>query len=143
MKTLFSIGRLAALTDCKPVTIRYFEAAGLMPEPERTAAGHRLYGDDHVRRVTFIRRARRLGFSQDDVRHMLDLIDRDDAPCRTADHIAEARLNEVRRKIEDLKSLETMLEAMLSRCGRDRAGDCEVLGALRSISAPMVNRPAS
>ena len=66
-------GKLATQTGCNIETIRYYEATGLLPAPARTAAGYRVYNDDHLRRLHFIQRGKSLGFSSDQVRELLDL----------------------------------------------------------------------
>ena len=68
-----TIGRLADGAGVNLETIRYYERIGLMPKPGRTEGGHRNYASAHVRRLTFIRRARELGFAIEDIRALLDL----------------------------------------------------------------------
>ena len=69
------IGALSKQTGCNIETIRYYEKAGLLPVPARSPAGYRRYGSPHLRRLTFIRRARALGFSIEEVRKLLKLAD--------------------------------------------------------------------
>src|SRR6266849_3070247 len=76
-----AIGDLAKRTNTNVETVRYHERAALLPAPARSLAGYRLYGIDHVKRLTFIRRARALGFSIDEVRTLLRLADGTRAPC--------------------------------------------------------------
>ena len=70
-----SIGALSKHTDCNIETIRYYERIGMLPEPPRTAGGHRVYGEDDLKRLVFIRRSRELGFNLEDVRGLLCLVD--------------------------------------------------------------------
>ena len=112
------------------VTIRYYEQVGLLPEPRRSAGGHRVYGPEHLRRLAFIRKGRELGFPLDAVRSLLDLVERKEEPCATVDAITETHLAEVRAKIADLKSLEGILQGLLRRCGHTTVCECEILGAL-------------
>ena len=67
----FTIGQLSRRTGVNIETIRYFEKVGLVASPPRTEGGHRIYGDDHLRALEFIRRARELGFTPDEVRGIL------------------------------------------------------------------------
>ena len=69
------IGTLSKLTGCNIETIRYYERIGLMPKPPRTPGGRRVYDESHVRRLTFVRRSRELGFTLDDVRELLRLVE--------------------------------------------------------------------
>ena len=73
------IGELGRRTRCKAQTIRWYEEIGLLPPPERTAGGHRVYGERHLARLDFIRHARELGFSLDAVRALL-------GHCANPDH---------------------------------------------------------
>ena len=75
------LGDLSAQTDCKTETIRYYEKIGLLPEPARSASGYRDYGDDHLKRLSFIRRCRELGFKIDEIRGLLELVDDGDYTC--------------------------------------------------------------
>ncbi|MFD1788545.1 helix-turn-helix domain-containing protein [Sphingomonas floccifaciens] len=132
MQQFFPIGELARLTGCRVVTIRYYERIGMLPEPARSTGGHRIYDHGHLDRLTFIRKARELGFPLDAVRSLLVLSERSQAaPCADIDRITATRLQEVRGKIKDLKALEQTLECLLGECGRTTIEDCRVLDALR------------
>ena len=133
MHESFSIGRLADLTGCRVVTIRYYEQIGILPEPGRSAGGHRVYDRRHLERLTFIRKARELGFPLEAVRSLLDLAEgRDDASCEEVDRIATKRLAEVKTKIADLAALEGTLERLLSQCRHKTVDECRILDAFRT-----------
>jgi DNA-binding transcriptional MerR regulator len=87
-----SIGDLARKTATKVETIRYYERIGLLPAPARTAGGQRAYAPDHLRRLAFVRRARDLGFTLDQVRTLLDLADQPDHACAAVDEVARIHL---------------------------------------------------
>ncbi|MEX1206566.1 MAG: MerR family transcriptional regulator, partial [Dongiaceae bacterium] len=70
-----TIGALSRRTGCKVETIRYYERIGLLPAPPRSAGGQRHYGEDGLKRLTFIRRGRELGFSLKELRGLLRLVD--------------------------------------------------------------------
>ena len=72
---------LARRTGCNLETIRYYEKIGMMPEPPRTASGYRIYDDTHVARLRFILRGRELGFSIEELRGLLSLVDRGTQTC--------------------------------------------------------------
>src|SRR5690606_15973562 len=99
------IGDLARAASTKVETIRYYEKIGLMPKAARTAGNHRAYTAAHRDRLSFIRHARELGFPLDDIRALLDLSDRPDAPCADADEIANRHLTGVRSRIARLQAL--------------------------------------
>lgn len=124
------IGALSERTGCNVETIRYYERIGLLAEPPRTPGGHRSYGDDHARRLFFIRRSRQLGFSLDTIRELLTMVDGGGLSCAQVADMAGERLADVRAKIKDLKALERTLSQTVSSCRRDDAPDCAVIDAL-------------
>lgn len=125
-----TIGALAHQTGAKVETVRYYERAGLMPAPPRAEGGHRRYDDTHVRRLWFIRRARDLGFSLDDIRHLLGLVDNDTMTCGEVHATASEHLDGVRRRIADLRRLETVLADLTDQCSRGQTPACPVIDAL-------------
>ncbi len=102
----FTIGPLSRQTGCKVETIRYYEKIGLMPKPPRTEGGHRLYGQDHLKRLSFIRRSRELGFKLEQVRNLLSLVDGDGFTCDEVKEMTLRHAGDVRQKIADLRMLE-------------------------------------
>lgn len=123
-------GRVSALTGCNIETVRYYERIGLMPPPPRSAGGHRLYDDGLLRRLNFIRRCRELGFSLEEVRGLLGLVDGGDYTCAEVRERTEAHLEGVRAKIADLRIMEKTLREMVSRCIGDEVPECPVIDAL-------------
>ena len=110
------IGDLAKATGTKVETIRYYEQTGLLPAPARTRGNYRSYGGEHLARLSFIRRARDLGFSIEQVRALVDLSDDRTRDCATVDHIAGEHLRDVDRKIADLTALRRELSAVIASC---------------------------
>lgn len=130
-----TIGRLAALSGVNLETIRYYERIGLMPEPDRTDGGHRLYEPAHRRRLVFIRRARELGFGLDGIRTLLDLAEPHRRSCDEVRTIASDHLQDVRAKIADLVRLEVILAGTVDRCrSAGAAPSCPVLDLLEEAS---------
>ncbi len=131
MTASLSIGFVARQTGCTVPTIRYYEEIGLLPAAPRTDAGQRHYGQDAIRRLTFIRRCRDFGFSIEQVRELVGLVDDPQRPCVEARDIAASRLVEVRRKVAELQALETSLSAFVVSCNSACAGgaavDCTIL----------------
>lgn len=126
------IGELAARTGTTPETIRYYERVGVLPVPTRTGSGkYRRYGATDVERLGFVRRARDLGFSLDEVRDLLGLADQPDRPCAEVDEMARAHLSAVDAKLAQLSALRDELERVIGACEGGRAvADCRILGAL-------------
>ena len=125
-----SIGDLARQTATKVETIRYYERIGLLPAPALTAGGQRAYAPDHLRRLAFVRRARGLGFTLDQVRALLDLADQPDRDCAAVDAVARTRLAKVDRKLADLTGLRRALADLIDRCGHGRVAECRIIEAL-------------
>lgn len=126
-----TIGHLAWTTDTKVETIRYYERIGLLPAPERTQGNYRSYTRNHLRRLSFIRRCRDLGFTIEQIRALLDLADQRDRPCEAVDAIAREHLDEVERKIADLTALRCELEDLIGRCRNPgTAAECRIIEAL-------------
>lgn len=130
----YSIGDLARAASTKVETIRYYEKIGLMPKAARTAGNHRAYTAAHRDRLSFIRHARELGFPLDDIRALLDLSDRPDAPCADADEIASRHLTGVRSRIARLQALETELTRMVKECRSETVAGCHVIEVLADHS---------
>jgi MerR family transcriptional regulator, mercuric resistance operon regulatory protein len=129
--TAITIGELSRRTGCKVETVRYYERVGLMPPAPRTAGRYRLYHDGDVRRLAFVRRARELGFTLDDVRTLLTLArEQADGPCAEARALAAAHLAAVRSKIADLRAMERVLDDAVDRCATGAAPNCPVIDAL-------------
>jgi Cu(I)-responsive transcriptional regulator len=125
-----TIGDLGKATGTKAETIRYYERIGLLPKPPRTSGNYRDYGQAELGRLSFIRRARDLGFSLDQVRALLGLSDDRMRDCADVDRIAEAHLLEVDRKLADLTALRRELKAVIDSCGGGSVADCRIIEAL-------------
>jgi len=130
-----TIGKLSKATGVNVETIRYYEKIGLLPEPPRSAGGHRLYSDGHLKRLGFIRRGRELGFTLEEIRNLLGLVD-GGYTCGEVRAAALEHLANIRRKIADLKRMERTLSGTAARCKGGDAPDCPIVDALfRSASA--------
>jgi MerR family mercuric resistance operon transcriptional regulator len=125
-----TIGMLATAAGVKLETVRYYERIKLMPEPSRTASGHRAYDGEHLRRLRFIRRGRELGFSIEDIRTLLGLAAPSESSCGEVREIAEAHLSSVRNKLADLRRLEFILVETISGCSTNGDPSCPVLEML-------------
>lgn len=131
----FSIGELANRADCKVQTIRYYEQIGILPHPARTEGGQRKYAAGHLSRLLFVRRSRDLGFSLDTVRQLLRLADKQEDDCAIVDGIATVHLQEVRQKINHLRTLEKELKRMISECSHGKISDCQIIQVLAGDNA--------
>jgi DNA-binding transcriptional MerR regulator len=107
------IGQLADQVGVNPKTIRYYESIGLIPDPDRTAAGYRIYGEADVDRIAFIRRAQQLGLNLEEIGEILALRERGQRPCGYVLQIAEARLAEIDRRITEMQHARSELHDLL------------------------------
>ncbi|MDE4176323.1 MULTISPECIES: MerR family transcriptional regulator [Rhodobacterales] len=123
-------GDLARATGCNIETIRYYEKTGLLPDPPRSAAGYRIYSAAHATRLRFILRARKLGFSMEDIRGLMGLDDGAAPTCAEVKERTERHLADVRAKISDLRRIESVLAATASRCSGAEVPNCPVLDAI-------------
>lgn len=127
---LLTIGHLGRETGTKVETIRFYEKSGLLPEPRRTDGNYRAYDESHLRRLSFIRRARDLGFSLDQVRELLSLSDDRSKSCAAVDDIASAHRAEVECKIRDLQALKIELDNLIDQCGCGTIAQCRIIESL-------------
>jgi MerR family copper efflux transcriptional regulator len=137
-----TIGALALATQCSVPTIRYYEEIGLLPKARRRAGGHRVsgghrvYGDADLQRLTFIRRCRNFGFSIEQIRELVTLVDTPDRDCTAVRDLVGMHLSEVRSKLSELRALERSLKAFVNDCNAQCAGgptgECVILEDLAS-----------
>lgn len=125
-----TIGKLAEATGTKVETIRWYEKVGLIAPPARTGGNYRAYLPGDLARLSFIRRARDLGFPIEQVRALLDLSDDRTRDCATVDRIATEHLREVDRKIAGLTALRRELSAVILSCDGGTVAQCRIIEAL-------------
>ena len=133
----WSIGELASLTEVKAETIRYFEKIGLLSAPHRQANGYRLYLPAHLHQLKFIRRCRKLGFSQQTTRELLAMFGDSAAHTRAeVKAVTAAHLADIREKLRELKTMEQELESLMQHCdGKEiSAEECPILNTLANQS---------
>ncbi len=124
------IGQLSRQSGVNIETIRYYEKIGIMPAPGRSAGGYRLYAPDHLKRLSFVRRGRELGFSLDELRGLLRLVDGHSYTCGQVRALTLEHVAQVRRKIADLRRLERVMADMAAQCTGARIPKCPVIDAL-------------
>jgi MerR family mercuric resistance operon transcriptional regulator len=127
---MLTIGGLSQQTGCHIETIRYYEKIGLLPKPNRSEGGHRLYGADQIKRLAFIRRCRELGFALEDIRGLLALVDGRRYTCQQVKAVTERHLESIREKVVDLRILDKTLAGIAARCQGTEAPDCPIIDIL-------------
>jgi len=129
------IGELARQIGVDVETIRYYERAGLMPQPVRHPNGYRAYGHEHVERLAFIRHCRGLDIPLADIKRLLDLVAHPATDCGDADQLIRQHLERVRVRLTSLQALEKQLVALNEQCGRRQtAATCGILQELVSAA---------
>lgn len=129
MQTM-SIGQLASAAGVGIDTVRFYERSGLLPPPARRPSGYRQYRRDDLRRLRFIRKAREIGFSLEEIAELLTLKAGKGRAAARARAIAAAKLEIVEQKIRELESLRATLNGLVAACsGRGDAEHCPILRA--------------
>ena len=127
---MYSIGDLSRLTGVKITTIRYYEQMGLLQARGRTAGNQRRYDDGGLERLSFIRHARDLGLTIENIRELAKLSDHPERPCAEAHRIAARHLASVAARIAKLRRLQKELKRITGLTDTGRVGECHVIHAL-------------
>lgn len=133
--SVLTIGDLSKATGTKVETIRYYERIGLLAAPARTAGNYRAYGNTELGRLSFIRRARDLGFGIDQIRALLSLSEKKKRSCKAVDAIARQHLSDVDSKLTDLLALRSELDSIIRQCGCGIIANCRIIEALAPLNA--------
>jgi Cu(I)-responsive transcriptional regulator len=140
-----SIGAASKQTGCSVPTIRYYEEVGLLPAAPRTDSNQRHYDEAAIRRLTFIRRCRDFGFSIEQVRELVGLVDQPRRDCVEVRDIAQVHLSDVQKKLGELRALEANLSEFVQGCNAACAGgpsiDCTILENLTAPPVAGAGRP--
>jgi len=126
----YLIGVLSRETGVNIETIRYYERIGIMPKPDRTASGYRQFSQDELKRLTFVRKCRDLGFSLREVRTLLDLVDSDHFSCGEIHDMTVQHLRAIDEKMARLDKLKSVLTTMSNECSRGDVPACPIVDAL-------------
>lgn len=126
-----AIGTAAKLSGVNIETIRYYEREKIVPKAERAANGRRIYDDEAVSRLRFVKRCRELGFAISDIRTLMKLSNQDAGTCDEVRKLSEANLAAVSSKISDLKRMQSALEELITSCNSGQM-ECPMLKDLFS-----------
>jgi MerR family copper efflux transcriptional regulator len=129
MERIMNIGEASALTGVPAKTIRYYESAGLL-HPARSAGNYRVYGEREIQMLRFIQKARRLGFSVKEVENLLLLWQDKHRTSAQVRALAAAHIEEVDRKLEELRRIRETLQNLVHRCHGDERPDCPIIEEL-------------
>jgi MerR family copper efflux transcriptional regulator len=138
--TNLTIGKLAQAAEVGIETVRFYERAGLLRKPQRTPAGYRLYAESDATRLRFIRRAKALGFSLEEIAELLRL--NDGGGRRGAVRaLAEQRLTEIEQKLTELSHMRDTLRHLIHEChGDGPLAGCPIIEAVLPAAQPGASR---
>jgi len=132
---MMTIGELSRRTGVVIETIRYYERTGLLPSPQRSENGRRLYDDKALRRLTLVRQGRDLGLGMKEISELLTLSDEPDASCKAAVEIARRQVAVIDVKIKQMKAMRRKLVTIAEACQSRNVDDCRVIAALTDSNA--------
>jgi Cu(I)-responsive transcriptional regulator len=140
MQGLMNIGQAAKATGVSAKMIRHYESLGLFPEATRTEAGYRQYNERDLHTLRFIRQSRDLGFSLEQIRELLALWQDRKRPSRQVKALAQAHIDELEAKLQELQAMKATLEHLVHCCHGDDRPECPIIETLADeASAPAGN----
>ncbi|NUZ08521.1 Cu(I)-responsive transcriptional regulator [Piscinibacter koreensis] len=125
-----NIGEAARASGVSAKMIRHYESVGLFPEAHRTDSGYRQYSDKEVSTLRFVRQSRDLGFSLEQIRELLGLWQNRRRPSRQVKALAQAHIQELDQKLQELQAMKSTLEHLVHCCQGDDRPDCPILEEL-------------
>lgn len=112
----YKVGEIAKIVNVNVETLRYYEKIKLMPKPKRKESRYRLYDDNDLRKLKFIKRSKELGFTLKEIKELLNLKIESTATCGDVKHLAEHKLNDIEERINDLKNIKSVLIKLINQC---------------------------
>lgn len=127
-----TIGKIASLADVSVETIRYYQQIGLMHEPEKPAQGFRVYKEDSIRELKFIKKAQRLGFTLTEIAELLEI---GSGKCADIQGKARVKRDQISQQIKELQALEATLNNLIDSCQQsNEAAPCPIVKSLSDLS---------
>ena len=131
-----TVGELAKRAGVNLETVRFYEKQRLMPKPERTSGGHRLYTQADVERLEFIQRAKWVGFTLKEIRTLMRVREADPADsCTDAMDLARSKVSEIEDKLAELTKMRNALRKFLDCCPETDVGHCQVLAGIGNVES--------
>ena len=129
---MLTIGKVAERAQVTADSIRYYEREGLIKPARKSESGYRLYTDEAIRRIAFIKQAQECGFSLAEIRELLELRSTDKACCDDIYRVSVQKKLQLEHKIKALTGMSQALSRLIDMCSHDRKSlaECPILGAL-------------
>lgn len=148
MPERYLIGQAAAEAGLTAKTLRYYETMRLLPAPDRTESGYRVYSPAEVRRLGFIVKAKRLGLTLREIREILAIRDGGQVPCIHVQHLLLRKARDVESRIAELTALKRELQRLARRCAREiktgsQAAVCPHVESLPNVPPRRPSSPPS
>lgn len=135
------IGELAKKVNCSVQAIRLYEKEGLMPEPQRTESGYRIYGEDDLNRLIFIKNSQAIGLTLKKIKELLGLFETDGAMGINAKIVLKKEIDDLNEKIKTFTSVKSFLEQLDSSCeGSMSIDSCPIMNKLQESNFNEANR---
>src|SRR5688572_3289015 len=128
MRKAMSVGQLAKAAGVGVETVRYYQRRGLLSVPAKPVSGQRHYSDASLRQIAFIRRAQELGFTLEEIRHLLTLAD--GRQCAKGRALAQAKADEITARVNELNRMRRRLGAIVKQCDDNKNGACPLMQVL-------------
>ncbi len=127
-------GQLAKEAKVNVETIRYYEKRALLPKPKRKVSGYRMWPEETVKRIRFIKHAQELGFSLKEIKELLSIKTSEKNTCLDVKKLAEEKIREIEEKIDSLKKIKTALQRLAKTCpGKGPVSECPILDELERL----------
>lgn len=130
---IMNIGEAAQASGVSAKMVRHYEGIGLIPKARRTLAGYRMYSHSDVHTLRFIRQARNLGFSIEQIEQLLKLWQDRRRPSRKVKELAQAHIRELEERIREMQDMKHALETLAKHCHGDDRPDCPILEGLEKM----------
>ncbi|RTZ48238.1 Cd(II)/Pb(II)-responsive transcriptional regulator [Candidimonas sp. SYP-B2681] len=128
------IGELAKAANCGTETIRFYEKEGLLPAPDRTEANYRRYQHEHLERLRFIRNCRTLDMAHDEIRTLLQFMDKSHGDCAPVNHLLDEHITHVDIRLAELQKLRAQLIELRQQCANAQSiQDCGIIHGLAAM----------
>jgi DNA-binding transcriptional MerR regulator len=124
----YTIGILSKKARLSIDTIRFYEKTGILPKSERKPSGFRLYTDDYLKKIDFVKRAKSLGFSLNETKELLNIKVDESTSCQDIEMFLSSKLLEIDSKISELFRIKNSIETLIIKCtNNDNLGSCPII----------------